>query len=195
MIKIFFPPDQQYIERIKQNDRSVLGEIFLQYEKMISSYVKSNGGDENDAEEVLQESIIVLWQKVCSGKFQLTSRLSSFLMGVAKNKWMAELRQQKKFSGIEITENIVNQESNSIEMTVQEERKALIQKALDELNPLCRQILMLFYFEERNLKDITQILKFANTNVTKSKKYQCKKVLEEILRKKMLESEGRTHEL
>jgi len=54
---------------------------------------------------------------------------------------------------------------------------------------------MLFYFEERNLKDITQILKFANTNVTKSKKYQCKKVLEEILRKKMLESEGRTHEL
>lgn len=195
MIKIFFPPDQQYIKRIKQNDRSVLGEIFLQYEKMISSYVKSNGGDENDAEEVLQESIIVLWQKVCSGKFQLTSRLSSFLMGVAKNKWMAELRQQKKFSGIEITENIVNQESNSIEKMVQEERKALIQKALDELNPLCRQILMLFYFEERNLNDITQILKFANTNVTKSKKYQCKKVLEEILRKKMLESEGRTHEL
>jgi RNA polymerase sigma factor (sigma-70 family) len=192
MIKINFPRDQLYIRRIKQNDRSVLGEIFIQYEKMISSYVKSNGGNDSDADEVLQESIIVLWQKVCSGKLELTSKLSTYLMGVAKNKWMTELRKRRKFSGIEITENIENQELNSIEKMVQEERKALIQKALDELNPLCRKILILFYFEERNLDDITQIIKFANSDVTKSKKYQCKKVLKEILRKKMIEAEGRT---
>jgi len=40
---------------------------------------------------------------------------------------------------------------------------------------------MLYYFEERSLEEITKILKFSNTNVTKSKKYQCKKSLESVL--------------
>jgi hypothetical protein len=49
---------------------------------------------------------------------------------------------------------------------------------------------MLFYFEERSLEEITKTLNFSNTNVTKSKKYQCKKSLEAILHKQA-ESERR----
>jgi DNA-directed RNA polymerase specialized sigma subunit len=50
---------------------------------------------------------------------------------------------------------------------------------------------MLFYFEERNLRDIARVLGFANPEVVKSKKYQCKKSLETILKQQTANTERR----
>ena len=52
---------------------------------------------------------------------------------------------------------------------------------MDKISLICRKILILFYFEERNMADIARLLKFANADVVKAKKYQCKKALEEAM--------------
>lgn len=183
MLKIKLFREQDLIERIKANDRTVLGEIYLRYEKMIVSYIKTHGGSDADAEDVLQESVIVLWKQVCSGTFKLTSKIGTYLMGVAKNKWREELRKHRKIYNLEETRDLPNEDTNTIDNIVTKEKIDLIYKALEVISPLCKKLLLLFYFEERNLEDISKILKFANTDVAKSKKYQCKKAIEETLRK------------
>lgn len=183
MLKLRFFREEDLVERIQANDQTVLGEIFIRYEKMVSGYVKTHGGNDADAEDALQESIIVLWQNVCSGSFQLTSKLGTYLMAVAKNKWREELRKRRNFSSVKESRDFSNDEADSLDMMVTQEETNLVHRALNTISPLCKQLLLLFYFEERNLGDIAQILKFANADVAKSKKYQCKKALEKELHK------------
>jgi RNA polymerase sigma factor (sigma-70 family) len=183
MLRLKLFPDQDFIERIKANDRTVLGEIFIRFEHMIHHYITSHGGGKVDAEDILQESVIVLWQKVNSGNFELTSKMSTFIMGVAKNKWMAELRKRSRISGQEIEYNLAADNPNMLEEVISAEKIETLRSAIELIQPICKKILLLFYFEEKCLEDIAKILNFANSDVVKSKKYQCKKLLEEVLKK------------
>jgi RNA polymerase sigma factor (sigma-70 family) len=104
-------------------------------------------------------------------------------MGVAKNKWREELRKRSRISSINEQADFPDDEKKVMDIILTQEKVKLIQRALNALSPLCKKLLMLFYFEERSMDEIANILEFANTDVVKSKKYQCKKALEETLRK------------
>jgi RNA polymerase sigma factor (sigma-70 family) len=183
MLKLNYFSDKQFIQRIQENDRTVLGEIYVKYERQVFNYIKNHGGDDFDAEDMLQESIIVLWQNVNNGKFDLSSKLGTYIVAVAKNKWWAHLRKRNRISGPEITDNTIDSNENPLELVLSIENEKIVQAAFDLIQPICKQLLMLFYFEEKSLEEIAKILKFSNTNVTKSKKYQCKKSLETVLRR------------
>jgi DNA-directed RNA polymerase specialized sigma24 family protein len=53
---------------------------------------------------------------------------------------------------------------------------------MDQLSPLCKKILLLYYYEDRSMAEISKMLDLANENVAKSKKYQCKKELEQLVK-------------
>ena len=181
MGSLFRGGDQVIIERIRANDRHVLGDLFIKFEKLIVYHIQSHGGNRDDGADILQESIIVLWQQVVSGKFELTSRLSTYLLAIAKNKWLAELRRRRRLVNENIADDLSDDKPSALEQLVDDENVRLLNEAMEHVQPLCRQILLLFYFEERSMEEIAQVLNFANTNVAKSKKYQCKKALQEIL--------------
>ena len=177
--------DKEIIKRIQANDRTILGEIYLSNEHSIASYIKKNGGDSSDVQDLIQEAIIILWQKINAGQFELTAKISTYLFAIAKNKWMAESRRRKKYD-----HNILNIEQkagtdNSLNAMINSEQKHMITQALEKLDSPCKELLLLFYFEERKMADIAGILNFANSDVAKAKKYQCKKALEKLLKDKI----------
>lgn len=180
-MKIF--TEQDVIRRIRENERTVLGDIFFRYQRMVAGYITAHGGGEADAEDLLQEAIIVLWQNVTAGSFKLTSRLGTYLLAVVKNKWMAEMRKRKKLTISDIPETVNDGNPDSLEMILETEKNEMVGKALNTIQPVCKKLLMLFYFEERSLEEIARILNFASTDVAKARKYQCKKALEVILQK------------
>lgn len=190
MLKFSGSREKEYIQRIKTDDRTVLGELFIEYQRMIYGYILKNGGNKNDAEDVLQETIIVLWQKVNSDSLQLTVKLGTYLMAIAKNKWMAELRKRNRIVSQEIPDHIPDGNPNSLESLLSKEKIESVRMALEMLQPICKKLLLLYYFEEKSMKEISKILNLANTDVAKSKKYQCKKNFEEILEDHLNESEG-----
>jgi RNA polymerase sigma factor (sigma-70 family) len=192
MLKLRNLKDREIIRRIRNNDRTILGEIFTQYRKLVCGYITSHGGSIDDGNDILQECIIVVWQKACSDGFELTSKLSTYLMGIAKNKWMAESRKRKNILREELTPAIGNGNPSSLELFIKKEDRILIEKSLGEISPVCKKLLMMFYFEGRSLSNIASILKFANADVAKSKKYQCKEALAQILKRNMAVAERKT---
>ena len=181
MLKKIFHSDKEIIKRIRTNDRSVLGEIFLMNQKPVISYIKKNGGDQSDAQDMLQEAIIVLWQNITSGHYEQTARISTYLFAIAKNKWMAESRRRHKLDFDLQKAEILNKPENSLDMVVENEENEIVNRALLELGSPCRELLLMFYFEERKMEEIAALLGFANRDVVKAKKYQCKKALQKIL--------------
>ena len=133
----------------------------------------------------LPEYWIILWQNINAGNFELSARVSTYLFAVVKNKWMAESRRLKKFDHnmYHIEQKADN--SNALNDLIIDEEKNIVTEALDQLESPCKELLLLFYFEERRMAEIAKILNFANSDVAKAKKYQCKKALEALLKEKL----------
>ena len=174
-------PDRQLINRIKANDRSVLGELYVRFEKLIFGYVTQHGGSDDDAEDMLQEAIVVLWQNVCSGRFEQKAKIGTYLLAVARNKWHSELRKRRKMERDETLEDRADGNPDVLASIQAGESKQLLHRALSKLGAPCKELLMMFYFEERSMADIARVLGFANEDVAKSKKYQCKQALTKLL--------------
>ena len=183
MLRLNLLNDKTLIRRIQENDRTVLGDVYAKFRKMVISHIKNHGGSNEEAEDIYQESIIVFWQNVSSDKFELTAKISTYLVAVAKNKWMVELRKRKFNITEDPPENTQNDDPLILDEMIENEDSEKIRTALDQIQPVCKKLLILFYFEERSMEEIAQILQFANPNVAKSKKYQCKDALKKMLLK------------
>lgn len=185
MLKKIFLSEKETIQRIKENDRTILGELFVANEKMIKKHILANNGNIADAQDILQEAIIALWQNVNAGRFELNAKINTYLFAIAKNKWLAELRKRSKQNTDPITDDIQIENNDALQTLIKSEDSLRVANALDQLGFPCKDLLLLFYFEERNMTDIAKILGFANSDVAKAKKYQCKKSLEKLLTQNM----------
>jgi RNA polymerase sigma factor (sigma-70 family) len=142
---------------------------------MVINYVLKNSGDEDEARDLFQDAIVVLWQKVSGGDFVLTSKISTFLFGVCQNIWQKELKRKLKNSG-EMQEG-----SHEIELD-KEEKIRIIHESLNKLGASCKEILVYYYFENRNMTDIAELMGFGSSDTAKSKKYKCKQELDRYIK-------------
>ncbi len=189
MVRIIqiFQNDQQLINAIGNGDDSALAYLYDKNIRMIMKYILQNNGTGSDAAELLQDALVVLWEKILRENFVLTSKLSTFLFGIVRNKWLRELSRRKKLTSLDELNHNPDEFSDITEKIENDELMEIVKKCMGELSDLCKNILVKFYFEEKSMLEISQSLNLANEDVAKSKKYQCKKELERLI-KKVVES-------
>jgi RNA polymerase sigma factor (sigma-70 family) len=180
----FFNEDSKTLDALRNGDDSGLEELFRKNRRSVASLVIHNNGTEDDAEDVLQESLIVLWERVRKGTFEYQAKLSTFIYATAKNIWLRKLaRQRREFPSASETFEIPSGDSTPFEEMEENERVLAIEQAMEEIGNPCRDILLLYYWEEQSMENIAVKLGFANADTVKSKKYQCKKALEKLVKK------------
>jgi RNA polymerase sigma factor (sigma-70 family) len=180
----FLNEDSKLLDALRNGDDSVLEELFHKNRRSIASLVIRNHGTEDDAEDVLQESLIVLWERIRKGTFEYQAKLSTFIYATAKNIWFRKLAQQRReFPSTSETFEIPSGDSTPIEEMEENERIFAVEQAMEEIGNPCRDILLLYYWEEQTMEEIAVKLGFANADTVKSKKYQCKKALEKLVKK------------
>jgi RNA polymerase sigma factor (sigma-70 family) len=175
--------DARILDRLRRGDEEALVELYRANRRPIVSLVLNNSGGADDAEDLLQEALVTLWERVRTGRFVYAARLSTFLYGTARNIWLRKLaRRRREAPGIEDTPDPASPDPSALEMMVEEEEASAVRRALDVLGEPCRELLLLFYWEESPMDEIAVKLGFANADTAKSKKYQCKKALEKLVR-------------
>jgi RNA polymerase sigma factor (sigma-70 family) len=175
------PGEENILERLKLGDQETLVELYHANFNMVRNHVLKNNGVVEDAEDLLQDSLIVLWQNVRKPGFELTSKISTYVMAVCKNLWLKQLHKNSRMAG----EELIKPQNHSITPDnghVMDMQK--IHEALDELGDTCRNILTMFYFDGYDMETIAQTLQFNNSDTAKAKKYQCFKKLEEIVKRR-----------
>jgi len=144
--------------------------------------VLGNSGTLEDADDVLQEAIVVLWERIRSGRFEYVARLETFVYATAKNLWMRRLaRARRERPSHEEDEHMEDPSLSALERMIDDESTHIIVQALESLGEPCRTLLLLFYWDELPMEEIAARLGFANAATAKSKKYQCKKALEHLV--------------
>lgn len=182
----FLNADARVLDLIRKGDEKALVILYNSNRTMITSYITRNSGSTDDAEDMLQEALIVLWERVRSGKFEYSAKLSTFIYATVKNMWSRKLARKRRETPTDIDpEQHSDESSSALELLIESEQAKLVQEALTKIGEQCRKLLLLFYWEELSMEEIALHMGFANADTVKSKKYQCKKALEQVLRNQL----------
>ena len=174
--------EKEIFDRICSGDEEALDVIYKKYYRMMTKLVISNNGTEQEAKDIYQDALIVFWQKAVSGNLVMTSKMSTYIYSICLNLWRKELdrkgrhtREYKDFPEFQDHESA--------------ERIKIINNCVNKLGDTCRKVLTYFYFDGMSMAEIAEKLGFANTNTAKTKKYKCKKKLDEIVKSMYSESD------
>jgi RNA polymerase sigma factor (sigma-70 family) len=177
----FASGDAGILDRIRMGDEGALEDLYRGNRRAIRALIRRNGGREEDAEDILQEALVTLWERVRSGRFQLTARPGTFLFAVARNMWLRRLaRARREVKDPDI--DTAHGDASPIELLVEQEEAEIVARAMGELGETCRKLLLLFYWEEKTMAEIAAELGMANADTVKARKYQCKRTLEALLK-------------
>lgn len=107
----------------------------------------------------------------------LTSKISTYLFSICQNLWRKELDRKTRHAGELTVDKPDNFDPDK------QERIDAMRKCLQMLGESCRQILMLYYFDDLSMQEIAQQMGLANADTAKTKKYKCKQELDNLVKK------------
>ena len=180
---LYFDKDARLLDRLRNGDEEVLVEFYDENRAVITAYILRNNGCQADADDMLQEAVVILWERVRSGRYEHTAKTSTFLYAIVKNLWSRQLaRKRRELSGETDPDDMADPAESPLEALMETEQAGQVQQALSRIGEPCRSLLLLFYWEEHSMEEIAKQLGFANADTAKAKKYQCKKALERALK-------------
>ncbi len=174
--------DQHYLQGLKKQGEDVLHEIYDNYFPGIKSHVINNSGNDEDAEDIFHDALIVIYRKVKNDSLELTSSFHTYLFAICKNLWLKKLKRKKRKSGVTIEDaevlTILNDSEQEIETT---ERFALYREKFQLLGADCQKLLLL-YFDKTNMEDIAKAMGFGSEGYARKRKFQCKEKLTKLIK-------------
>jgi RNA polymerase sigma factor (sigma-70 family) len=180
---LFLNPDARILDLIRSGDEEALVRLYESNRRSVTALVTRNRGTIDDANDVLQEALVILWERVRQGRYEARAKLSTFVYATAKNIWLRHLARQRRETPMDMLPDTSPAEDPSpLEEMVVTETAARVAHALSRLGEPCKTLLTLFYWEEASMQEIAMRLGFANAETAKSKKYQCKQALHKLLR-------------
>jgi RNA polymerase sigma factor (sigma-70 family) len=169
-------PDYIYIEGIASSDSKILDIIYKKYSKAILKLVLDNNGTLEDAKDVIQESLIIIYKKTKDKEFQLTSSFLTYFYAVSRHVWLKML-SKKNLGEVSINDNLGLIDDNNVENAIlKREKHVFYLDKLQELSAGCRQILNL-HIEGKKAKEIVAIMGFKSENYARKRKSKCKEQL------------------
>lgn len=148
---------------------SALQELYKAY-PAIRHFVKTHGGNDDDAKDVFQESLIVLYRNVLKDEFQLTSTINTYLYSVCKYMWKDQLVKKNR----EVMISMADVPMEEIKSMVQEEeRMKKMDSILAQLGEKCNAIFKLFYFQKQSMEQVADQLGYKSVDTAKTQKYKC----------------------
>lgn len=171
--------EDEIIQRLRNKDELVLKQVYRQHYAMITNMVVNNGGSLQEAKDVYQDAVIVLYEKMQDEQFVLNCRIKTFLYSISRNIWLKQLKSKKKFEGNILDTNGPDEPlwDKGIDT---EERYQAMNMALEALGEPCSSIMRDFYIHQSSMEMITEKFGYTNADNAKNQKYKCLKRLKKL---------------
>ena len=180
-LNISHQTDKETIIGILNNSDKTLNQLYKAHFPMALKLVLSNSGGPDDAKDIFQEAVIVLYNKVQSGNFELSSKLNTYLYSVCRRLWLKKLQHQSKFDGnIQDFEEVLVVEEDIDREEELNDKFLKMGAALEKLGEPCRTIIEDFYLQNRSMQEICERFGYTNTDNAKTQKYKCLQRLKKL---------------
>ncbi len=168
---------------IKERDSVVLDFVYEKYFYQISAFIKKNSGSDEDVQDVYQDAILVIYQKLAKENLTIDSSFNTYLYSVCRLIWLKKLEKRKnEKTFFADSENFINIDGEIEDWYELNERYQLYQEHFKKLSFNCQKILELF-LARIPLKEIARILGLKSEVYVKKRKHNCKEKLIENIKK------------
>lgn len=181
-IKSAYKTELEIVEGLKADDENAFKAIYKQHFSVISKFIINNSGSEQEAKDIFQDSIIVLFRNIREVNFKLDCKIRTYLYSVSRRLWLNELKKRGK-TGADISdyENfIIFNEVDEIDFNIKERQLALIAQSLSILGEPCNTIITDFYINRFSMQAIADKMGYTNFENAKNQKYKCLQRLKKI---------------
>lgn len=157
-----------------------------QREKVLA-YMQGNFSiSPDDGEDIFQEAFITLYNNILEGKLEnLTSSLSTYFIGICKNKAREFLREKNKVvnlsydSGIKEQNTFLDDKVESILMLESDndiacqKKEKIVRDIVRDLPSPCNELLWGFYRDGLSMKQLAEKFDYKNESSVKVIKHRC----------------------
>lgn len=159
--------DEEIVGLVRNGDVEKYGEIISRYEKRLRGFIYKIIGRNAEVDDLVEESLIAAYQNLQG--FDDRQKFSSWILRIAHNKTVDYIKKKKpklwdedKITNYELritNENILE------DLEIKNEKKHELQKAIAKLELKYREVIVLYFFEEKSYEEISDILKITTSNV------------------------------
>lgn len=152
--------DQKYIDGLLQNNSFIIQSIYDKFAPKVINYIKQNSGSTDKAQDVIQETLITIYNQANEKKLQLTCPFDAYFFLLCKRKWLNEL---KKYSNKEVTinEEVLSKgdeaQELAFETSVFGEKQALFTEMFSKLGTACKDLLTAT-FKIKSMEEVAKSL-------------------------------------
>lgn len=173
-------------EQLKNNNSNAFSLLYAQHFPKIRHYIVNNNGSHSDAEDIFQDAMIVLVQKVRQEDFVLRAALGTFIFAVCRNLWLKKIRE----SSFELPlDNLIRNTPLTGEEVHTEKEWSYREILLDFMKKItdhCHRLISDFFFKRKAIEQIQKEYQYGSRHSAQNQKHKC---IEQI--KKVKEREGR----
>ncbi len=175
------PTDSEDILGILNNSPDALKRIYKVHFPMVLQMVLNNNGNADDAKDIYQESIIILYNKVKAGDFELTSKLKTYIYSVCRRIWLKKLNQRgNKECELKDIHDYLPVENDLERHELRDLQFSKMEESLLMLGEPCKTIIQDFYMQNKSMQEICDKFGYTNPENAKTQKYKCLQRLKKL---------------
>ncbi|QNL48856.1 sigma-70 family RNA polymerase sigma factor [Olivibacter sp. SDN3] len=172
--------DNDIITGILKGKKGSLEKLYEINFPVVTRMILNNGGDIDDAKDVFQEAVIILYDKVTCGDFKLNSKLKTYVYSVSRNLWLKKLTRKGVFTNIKDYEERMVVDDDLEKHHEKDQQFTLMENALVRLGEPCKTIIEDFYIHNLSMQEICEKFGYTNTDNAKNQKYKCLQRLKKL---------------
>ena len=163
--------DQKYIDGLVNNNSFIIQAIYDKFVPKVINYVKQNSGDEEYAQDVVQDTIVIIYNQATQKNLQLTCPFDAYFFLLCKRKWLNTL---KKLNNKEVTinEEVLSKDDDAaqfvFETSIFETKQNLFNHMFDQLGKACKDLLNAT-FKIKSMEEVAASLNVSYAYARKEK--------------------------
>ena len=154
---------------IGNNDKAAIEAVYKENYGLIQQFVINNNGNEDDARDIFQEAMMVLYEKARLPEFELT-----YLYSVCRRLWLKKLQHSRRIeTRVENFDKIVQVEDDIDEHDKLNLQYQTMRTAMGKIGEPCKSLIEAFYVHKKNMLEIAGFFGYTNADNAKNQKYKC----------------------
>ncbi|WP_054852045.1 RNA polymerase sigma factor [Olleya sp. ITB9] len=163
--------DQKYVDGLVANNSFIIQAIYDKFAPKVVNYIKQNNGDEHSAQDIIQETIITIYNQGSQKKLQLTCPFDAYFFLLCKRKWLNHLKKNNK-NQVTINEEVLSKNDDAQELSFEtsdfEKKQALFNQMFQKLGAACKELLKAT-FKTKSMEEVAKSLDISYAYARKKK--------------------------
>src|SRR5688572_16105370 len=147
--------DEDLVVTIAAGNRIAMQVLYGRHHVRVYRFVLSMIHNEATAEDVVSETFFDVWQQ--AGRFEGRSKVSTWLMSIARHKALTALRSRQHDQIEDYAETMADHADTPETAMQKTDKTAMLRAALEQLTPAHREIINLVYYQEKKIEEVAEI--------------------------------------